>query len=533
MNGSNSGRREFLRSVLSGAAGLVAARTARAATSRIDILLNEPIGTIAPEIYGHFIEHLGGVVYDGVWVGEKSKVPNIQGIRKELVDRMQEIKPAVIRWPGGCFADSYNWRDGVGPRAQRPRRTNFWYGEVEGNGPQKYDPNEFGTNEFAHFTQLVKSQPYLAANLRSLPAHDFYEWVEYCNSPSGSTSLANLRGTEPFQVRYWGVGNESWGCGGNFTGEEYAVEFRRFTAWVPQYGNEKLRYIASGPNGGDLKWTNGLFEKLTEKGHSALEHIYGLALHYYCGTTAGGAVEYNVDEWYELLGKANYMEQLINKHWSAMCAVDTDHRVKLIVDEWGAWHEKGPIVDPSYPWSQTPALRDALVSAITLDTFNRHADKIAMANAAQLINTIHCLFLAKEDKFTVTPNYHVFAMYVPHQGAQSVRAVFSADAVPFKSEKISGTVPGLAGSASVKGKDLTLTVANTHPSESRDTEISLQGAEIAGGEAVTLSGELHAHNTFENPNALTPKTASVSLRGRTAGYTFPAASVTCLRLKLV
>jgi alpha-L-arabinofuranosidase len=218
-----------------------------------------------------------------------------------------------------------------------------------------------------------------------------------------------------------------------------------------------------------------------------------LALHYYCGTTAGGAVEYHVDEWYELLGKANYMEKLINEHWSAMSAVDTDHRVKLIVDEWGAWHQKGPIVDPSYSWSQTPALRDALVSAITLDTFNRHADKIAMANAAQLINTIHCLFLAKEDKFTVTPNYHVFSMYVPHQGGQSVRAVFSANAVPFKSEKISGTVPGLAGSASVKGKDLTLTVANSHPSESRDTEISLQGAEIAGGEAVTLSGELHVH----------------------------------------
>ncbi len=240
-------RRDFLNAALTGSVALVCrshsvARQIRAADARIEILLEEPIGKIAPEIYGHFAEHLGGVIYDGIWVGENSKIPNIGGIRKALVDAMLRIKPPVVRWPGGCFADSYNWRDGIGPRNQRPRRTNFWVDAWEWpkdapDGPWKYDTNQFGVDDFLRFCQLINAQPYLAANLRSLTARDFYEWVEYCNSPAGSTTLAEMRSAagqrEPYQVRYWGVGNESWGCGGNFTPEEYAAEYRRFSEWVP------------------------------------------------------------------------------------------------------------------------------------------------------------------------------------------------------------------------------------------------------------------------------------------------------------
>jgi len=223
MDSSRIGRRQFLFSSLA----LFAPRTTFAAQATIEIFPDEPIGTIAPDIYGHFIEHLGGCIYDGIWVGEKPKIPNVSGIRKELVDRLKELKAPVIRWPGGCFADSYNWRDGVGPRAQRPTRTNFWantpYLQKAPDGPQKYDPNEFGTNEFARFCRLAGAEPYFAANLRSLTPFDFYEWIEYCNSPAGSTSLARLReqggDREPLRVKYWGVGNESWGCGGNFTGD--------------------------------------------------------------------------------------------------------------------------------------------------------------------------------------------------------------------------------------------------------------------------------------------------------------------------
>src|SRR5579872_3176630 len=239
-------RRQFLRN------GLVAAGTvlvpkycsfASAAsaprTGRVEVLLDEPLGTISPNVYGHFTENLGGVIYDGVWVGEHSSVPNLNGIRKELVEQMRKIKAPVIRFPGGCFADSYDWRDGIAPPDKRPRRTNFWDQIEPPNSPasHKYDPNQFGTNEFVHFCKLIGSQPYLAANLRSLPAEEFYRWVEYCNSPAGSTALAEIRAAsgfaEPFNVRYWGVGNEAWGCGGNFTPQEYAEEFRRFSTWVP------------------------------------------------------------------------------------------------------------------------------------------------------------------------------------------------------------------------------------------------------------------------------------------------------------
>jgi len=243
------GRREFLRNSMIGAGALVLARSApymfgadSPADSRIEILLNEPLGTISSDIYGHFVEHLGGVVYDGIWVGENSKVPNINGIRKELIDDMKKIKAPVVRYPGGCFADSYDWQDGIGPTDKRPRRTNFWAGVESASGPanHKYESNRFGTNEFVQFCKLIGAEPYLAANVRSLNAKDFYRWVEYCNSPAGSTTLADQRAaagfSEPFHVRYWGVGNESWGCGGNFTPQEYAVEFRRFVTWVPDSG---------------------------------------------------------------------------------------------------------------------------------------------------------------------------------------------------------------------------------------------------------------------------------------------------------
>src|SRR5574338_502003 len=244
-------RRDFLRGTAVVSAGILVerarglAQSTHAADSRIEVLLGEEIGTISPNIYGHFAEHLGGVVYDGIWVGENSKVPNTGGIRTALVDALKRIKAPVIRWPGGCFADSYNWRDGVGPRAQRPKRTNFWAnsGQIRnGTGPATYDPNEFGTNEFMRFCQLAGGAPYFAANVRSGTPREFYEWVEYCNSPAGSTTLAQLRGGEPFNVQYWGIGNESWGCGGDFTGEEYSTEFRKFTSWVPGFG-VPLKYI--------------------------------------------------------------------------------------------------------------------------------------------------------------------------------------------------------------------------------------------------------------------------------------------------
>ena len=535
------GRRKFMTGALVGCAAAIAPRSARASDARIEVLLGEPIGTISPDLYGHFTEHIGGVIYDGIWVGEGSKIPNTGGIRNELVDYMKRLKPSVVRWPGGCFADSYNWRDGIGPRDSRPCRTNFWANDshlwTAADGPQKYEPNHFGTNEFVRFCRLVGAEPYFAVNARSLPARDFYEWVEYSNAPAGMTTLSRARGEagdrEPFNVRYWGIGNESWGCGGNFTPQEYATLFRQFTAWAPEYGKD-LSFIAAGPNGGDIDWTRGFFSKLTERDKRLLRLVYGWALHYYCGTTGKGqAIDFTTEDWYELLRRADRMEQLIRDHWAAMGEIDTEHRVKLIVDEWGAWHRAGTEVHPAYLFGQVPTMRDALVSGITLDTFNRHADKVAMANVAQLVNNLHCLFLAREEKFVATTNYHVFEMYSAHYGAQSLRTMISAPRVGFNYESKANSIWGLAGSASLAGKQVTLTVVNPHASEASETEIVVRGAEVRSAAARTLSAsDIHAHNSFEQPRAVEPKDSDVAASGAVLVHRFPAASVTRLALRL-
>lgn len=530
-------RREFL---LSSVALALAPRTSAATSARIEILPDEPIGTISPTIYGHFTEHLGGCIYDGIWVGESSPIPNEGGIRKALIDHLRRIKAPVIRWPGGCFADSYNWRDGVGPRNERPKRTNFWAEtdilKKSNGGPQKYEPNEFGTNEFARFCKLSGAEPYFAGNLRSLSAFDFYEWIDYCNSPQGETSLADLRArggdSGPFNVRYWGVGNESWGCGGDFAGDEYAVEFRRYTTWVPTFGLD-LKFIASGPNVADYGWTRSFFSKLTEHGRGALHNVFGTALHYYCGTTGNGvANEFDTAGWYELLNKANRMQDLVTGHWQIIGEYDPDRKVKLVVDEWGAWHHTAdPPIAPNYLWAYYPTLRDALVSSITLDTFNRHADKVAMANAAQLMNNIHTSFLAAEDKFTVTPIYQVFDMYSAHQGNTAVRTVFS---VPAVSDALARGLFGLAGSCSMRGKHVVLTVTNPDVQNPQTAEIVIRGATLANPRATHLtSKDIHARNTFTEPDVVKPSPGGGSDATSAGVQTFPPASVTRLEFDLV
>jgi len=548
---STINRRAFVKNAAIGSAALLAPRALRAADSRIEILLGEPIAPVSADLFGHFVEHLGGVVYDGVWVGENSKIPNYDGIRKELVDALRRLRPGVIRWPGGCFADSYNWHDGVGPRNQRPRRTNFWIDDPnlpkDISGPQRYDPNGFGTNEFIRFCRQVGAQPYLAANVRSLTPRDFYEWVEYCNSPAGSTTLAELRAREgaphPLGVHYWGIGNEPWGCGGNFTPEEYATEFRRFTAWIPRYGVD-LSIIGAGPNGGDTEWTRRFFLKLTEKGKDQVNTLYGWALHHYSWNVGKGqntdwvaskgeAIKFSVEDWYELLREADQMETLIMKHWSVMGEIDHQHRVKLVVDEWGAWHKSGSEADPTHLYGQTSTLRDALLAALTLDTFIRHADKVAVANVAQLINCLHSLFTAHEERFLVTPNYHVFDMYAAHQGNQSVRTLFSVPQVSCSRLGKPASFWGLAGSASIQQKRLVLTVVNPDTNQEREAEIAVRSSSVLSGRATTLTAsDIHAYNSFDNLRAVEPKESVIQSTGKTLVYRFPAASVTRLTLEL-
>jgi len=416
------------------------------------------------------------------------------------------------------------------------------------DGPGKYEPNAFGTNEFVRACRLSGMQPYVAANLRSLPARDFYQWIEYCNSPEGSTSLAELRaaGGEPgpFRVRFWGVGNESWGCGGNFTPEEYATEYRRFTAWVPRYGLD-LAFVGSGPNSGDLGWTRRFFARLVEKGEGQLGGLWGWALHHYAwnasrGRTTdwfegkGDALRFSVDEWYELLKEADKMDGLIAQHWTVMGEFDRRRRVKLAVDEWGAWYKAGSEVHPTHLFGQTSTLRDALLAALTLDTFHRHADKVAMANVAQLVNCLHSLFLAREDRFVATPNFHVFEMYAPHAGGQSLRTLVAAPTLTYERASGTGSLWGLAGSASIKGKTLTLTVVNTHVREAREAEVAVRGARVVSARETTLtSDDIHAHNSFAQPDTVEPSEgAAAEARGGVLVHRFPPASVTRLTMEL-
>ncbi|PYY10714.1 MAG: alpha-L-arabinofuranosidase [Acidobacteria bacterium] len=551
-----STRREVLQQTLASAGAWVFSRYGGLASpspfvaldSRVEVLLGEPLGTVAPNIYGHFAENLGGVLYDGVWVGRNSKVPNVDGIRKSLIAEMRKIKAPVVRYPGGCFADSYDWRDGIGPADKRPRRTNFWANDESPLSPpsHKYDPNQFGTNEFVHFCKLIGSQPYLAANVRSLPAEQFYRWVEYCNSPAGTTMLAEERAAagypDPFGVRFWGVGNESWGCGGNFTPQEYAVEFRKYTTWVPRYG-QQLSFIASGPNVDDWNWTRGFLEEIVRKGPGHLRGIYGLALHHYAwnlsrGRTQGwvegkgDALNFDAVDWYELLREGDRMEGLIEGHWQVMGEIDKQHQLKLVVDEWGPWYKPGSEATPGDILEQMPTLRDAVFSGMTLDIFNRHPEKVAMANCAQLINCLNSLYLAHEDKFVVTPVGQVFQMYAGHQGGQAVPTIFSAPSITYQRDGKSATFWGLKGSASLDDRMLLLTVVNPDLSQPRETEIVVRGASVKSGQATLLTNpDIHAHNTFDQPNNVVPQARDVKIAGSVV-FTFPAASVTALRLEL-
>src|SRR5271155_5112516 len=411
----------------------------------IEILPAEPIGTISPEIYSHFIEQLGGVIYDGVWVGPNSKIPNTGGIRTAFIDAMRAVQAPVLRWPGGCFADSYDWRDGIGPSAKRPARTGFW---------DQQDPNQYGLHEFMHTCRAIGCKPYLAADLRSLPARDFYQEIEYCNAPAGDVpsnsaakavpnALAAQRAANgdaaPFDVDLWGVGNESWGCGGNLNPEEYAAEFRRYTAWTPSYSKDSLRFVAVGPNGDDVDWTTRLFKALYA--NPERRHIWGLSIHYYTSGSAarfadGDALQFSDDEHYDLLTRGSLMEKIINDHWLAMGNLPGQPKspgqphVKLVVDEWGAWYGKGTTIGPEYNLSQQSTMRDALLAAITFDIFQRNADKVGIAAVAQSVNCLHSLMLAQGDKVTLTPTFDIFKMYLPHRGAQAVRAEFTAPAIP-------------------------------------------------------------------------------------------------------
>jgi alpha-N-arabinofuranosidase len=532
-------RRSFLRASACASAGLIAAGpTAFAADADIEITAQDNGPEISPNLYGHFIEHLGGVIYDGVWVGRDSKIANLDGIRRQFAEDMKRIAAPNLRWPGGCFADGYHWRDGIGETAKRPRTYNYW----QASEPPGYDhteTNQFGIHEFMHLCRLTGAEPYLAANMGSGSPREFHEWVQYCNAPAGTVSLAAERAAngdkDPFGVRWWGVGNESWGCGGDMSPQEYAMLYRRFVTQFPAYPPKPM-LIAVGPRGHskdmDLGWTNGFFEAIEDGHHSRVD---GLSVHFYTDfrNSPEKVSTFDARGWFDVIREGARIETVLEQHWATMGKYDPTRHTKLVVDEWGVWYAKGEEISPSYLLSQPLTLRDAMHTAVTLDIFNRHADKVAMANVAQTINCLHSLFLARGDRYARTPVYYVFQMYRSHMGSQLAQIEIHCDELKVPSRNGSAVLPGLSGSASIKDKTLTVTLTNPSLDSPVTARLRLtNGSMVEGRGAMLTHAEMTAGNTLDSPNQVQPVALRVDLRRGRAEISIPKHAVVALELKL-
>ena len=381
--------------------------------AQLTVRVNQPGPTVNRHIYGHFAEHLGRCIYEGIWVGEDSSIPNTRGIRNDVVSALKELKIPVLRWPGGCFADEYHWKDGIGPRAQRPKMINTHWGGVVEN-------NHFGTHEFLDLCEQIGAEPYVCGNVGSGTVQEMMEWVEYMTSDADSP-LANLRRRngrdEPWRVRFFGVGNESWGCGGSMRPEYYADLFRRYNTFVKNYPGNRVFRIACGANSADYNWTEVLMSQVGRR-------MDGLSLHYYTVATGdwrrkGSSTQFDESQWHSTLRRTLTMDELITKHSEIMDRHDPEKRIGLIVDEWGTWYDVEPGTNPGFLYQQN-TLRDALAAALNFHIFHRHADRVMMANIAQTVNVLQAMILTDGEKILRTPTYHVFEMFKVHQGGASL-----------------------------------------------------------------------------------------------------------------
>jgi alpha-N-arabinofuranosidase len=450
---------------------------------------------ISRHIYGHFSEHLGRCIYGGLWVGNDpdlaDAVPNTRGIRNDVAAALKRIKIPNLRWPGGCFADEYHWKDGIGPRQERPRMINtHWGGVVE--------DNSFGTHEFLDLCGQLGCEPYICGNVGSGTVQELSQWVEYCNF-DGVSPMANLRqangGTGPWKVRCWGIGNESWGCGGNMTPEFYADNYRRYATYARNYGDARLYKIACGSNGTDFNWTRVLMEK-------AGGQMDGLSLHYYTvpGDWAkkGSATEFSEAEWYLTMRKAARMDELARKHGAIMDEFDPQRRVGLVVDEWGTWFDVEPGTNPGFLYQQN-SLRDALVAGLHFNIFNNYAERVYMANIAQTINVLQSVILTEGQKMILTPTYHVFDLYKVHQDAVKMPVYVESET--------SGGLPALSASASEDGDGrIHVSLTNVDVKQEQEVKMELRGLTVSPsikvkGRIVTAE-DMRAHNTFDKPDAV-------------------------------
>lgn len=486
---------------------------------------NKKIGHINAEIYGHFAEHLGRCIYGGIYVGEDSTIPNTKGIRNDVVAALKEIKVPVLRWPGGCFADEYHWKDGIGPKENRKKMINtHWGGVVE--------DNSFGTHEFMELCKQLGCKTYINGNLGSGTVQEMSEWVEYITF-DGVSPMADLRKAngqeEAWKIDYFGVGNENWGCGGNMRPEYYADEYRRYQTYVRNYkSGEKIQKVCCGANAADYDWTDKVL-KVTHEG--AQPHLHGfmdgLSLHYYVvpinWSTKGSATDYDKDMWYKTLKKALFMEPLISRHEAIMDQYDPERNIAMIVDEWGCWFDVEPGTNPGFLYQQN-TMRDALVAGITLNIFNKHCNRVKMANIAQMINVLQSVILTEGEKMILTPTYHIFNMYKCHQEAELLESYIRTTEVGIDEEN---KVPNLHESVSMdENGTIYITINNLSLEESYQIEAVLTDKAINSVKAEILTNEMTAHNTFANPdNVQIQQFKDIEVTGRRISFKIPPCSV--------
>lgn len=480
-------------------------------------------GKIDKNIYGNFAEHLGRCIYGGFWVGEDSDIPNVKGIRKDVVDAFKELKIPVLRWPGGCFADEYHWRDGIGPRENRPKMVNVHWGGVVEN-------NHFGTHEFFQLCELLETEPYICGNVGSGTVQEMREWVEYMTF-DGESPMANWRAEngrkEPWKLKYFGVGNENWGCGGNMRPEYYADLYRRYASYVRNFGDNKVYKIAGGPNVDDYNWTEVLMREAGRFMDGLSLHNYTIPGDFWLGK--GSALEFEEDEWFITMLKSFRMDELITRHSAIMDRYDPDKRVALIVDEWGTWFDVEPGTNPGFLYQQN-SMRDALVASIHFNIFHDHCDRVRMANIAQAVNVLQAVVLTEGPKMILTPTYHVFNMYKVHQDAELLALDIQSPKYTYKDK----SVPQVSSTASVdKDGKIHISLCNLNPHEGVEVQCELRGT---AGSKVTgtllTAGEMNAHNTFEEPEKVVPVAfEGASLEGDMLKISLPAMSVVTLEIQ--
>ncbi len=467
---------------------------------------------INPEIYGHFSEHLGRCIYNGIYVGKDSSIPNTNGIRNDVIEAFKEIKMPVLRWPGGCFADEYHWKDGIGENETRKKMVNTNWGGVT-------EDNSFGTHEFMQLCELVGCEPYIAGNLGSGSVQELAEWVEYMTL-DGGTPMSELRkknGREkPWKLKYLGIGNESWGCGGTMRPEYYVDEYRRYQSFCKNFSGNTLFKVACGPSADDYSWTECLMKNLNKFTANAI------ALHYYTLPTGswdkkGSATDFSNEEYYDTVSRTLFMDELITRHVEIMNRYNPEKDIGLIVDEWGCWYDVEPGTNPGFLYQQN-TMRDAIIAALNLNIFNNHSDRVVMANIAQAVNVLQSVILTDGEKLLKTPTFHVFDLYKTHQGGE---LVYSWN----ENEKNSNGTPAISQSVSVKDGKMTVTIANTSLESDYEIECDLYGFDAKSVSARILTSEVHSYNDFDNIDNVSVKPYNAELLGGKLIVKLPECSV--------